>query len=188
MRWCSAGPEKYECAVLLALTAAILLLRSGERVGLLNNDLHSPASGLAAVSRLAQALLTNSGGDMTGSLPSHARLLLISDFLLPLDVLHTKLRLLKAQGVQGHLLQIVDPAEETLPYEGRVRFTGLEGEGEVVLPHVESVRESYIKKRSDHQAGISAIATSLGWSFIIHRTNESPIPVMTALAAVLGEA
>ena len=34
---------------------------------------------------------------------------------------------LAGNGVVGHVIQILDPAEETLPYAGRAEFLGLEG-------------------------------------------------------------
>ena len=44
-------------------------------------------------------------------LPRYARLVLISDFFMPLDELRERLRGFVAMGVRGHLLQVLDPAE-----------------------------------------------------------------------------
>ncbi len=46
-------------------------------------------------------------------------------------------------GLRGHLLQVLDPAEETLPFAGRVRFEGLEREASLLISRVETVREDY---------------------------------------------
>ena len=35
---------------------------------------------------------------------------------------------LASQGINGHLMQILDPAEATMPFRGRTRFEGLENE------------------------------------------------------------
>ena len=80
----------------------------------------------------------------------------------------------------GHLLQVLDPAETLLPYEGRVRFEGLECEADMLIPRVEGVRGAYADRLAAQQKGLAAIATAVGWSFAVHRTDH------TAEAALLG--
>ena len=45
-------------------------------------------------------------------LPRHARLVLVSDFFIPLEELRSRLRGFVAMGIRGHLLQVLDPAED----------------------------------------------------------------------------
>ena len=59
-------------------------------------------------------------------------------------------------GVEGHLVQILDPSEETLPFDGRVEFEGPEGEGTIMIGRVESVRQAYAEELAHHQAGLDA--------------------------------
>ena len=59
-------------------------------------------------------------------LPRHAQLVLMGDFLSPLPAIEAALRPHAERGVKGHLLMVADPAEESLPFLGRVRFEGLE--------------------------------------------------------------
>jgi hypothetical protein len=81
------------------------------------------------------------------TLPRHARVVLIGDFLAPLEEIHAAVAALSGWPLRGHIVQILDPEEETLgaenrAYAGRVRFEwGSEG---VLVPRVEAVRDAYL--------------------------------------------
>ena len=145
MRWRSSAalPEKSERAGLLLLALASLLLRGGERVRLVDADpaaRRGAASGRAALDGLALALALSEAAARSGGgadaglppraeLPRHARVVLIGDFLGPLDGVRAMVAALAATPVTGHLVQVLDPAETALPYSGRVRFRDVAGRG-----------------------------------------------------------
>lgn len=188
MAWRShkAHPQKMDRAALLLLALANLLLRGGERVGLLGDG--RPASfGRAVLPSLAMALPSLPQGDyglpVPVKLPRHGRIVLFADFLAPLDQVKARLFALAAQGVDGHLLQILDPAEEDLPFDGRVQFEGLENETGTLINRVEGIRGAYRDRLAAHRAGLAAIARDFGWSFATHRTDHAP---ETALLALYG--
>ncbi len=52
------------------------------------------------------------------------------------------------------MLQVLDPAEETLPFDGRVRFEGVEDDDEILISRVETVREEYTGRLAAHRAGL----------------------------------
>jgi uncharacterized protein (DUF58 family) len=85
-----------------------------------------------------------------------------------------------AVPVRGHLLQVLDPAEALLPYEGRVRFEGMRRESTTLISRVEGVRAAYAGRLDAQQRGIAALCTAAVWSFAQHRTDN------TAEAALLG--
>jgi len=114
-------------------------------------------------------------------LPRHAAVVLIGDFLAPLTEIAASVRTLTGKGVTGHMVQVLDPAEETLPFSGRVRFVGLEKEGATVIDRAEEARAGYIRKLNDHRAGLKALAATAGWSFGLHHTDHSPQPALAAL-------
>ena len=58
-----------------------------------------------------------------------AEIVVLSDFWSPMAEIRTMLAGLSASGAHGTLIQIVDPAEETFPYSGRVEFVEPEGGG-----------------------------------------------------------
>jgi uncharacterized protein (DUF58 family) len=188
MRWRSRAelPEKRERANLLALALAALLVRGGERVGRLGAD-RAPAMGRAVLTRLALELIAQEpgAGMPAATLPGWGHLVLISDFLMPAETIVAAIAGWAGAGVRGHLLHILDPAEESLPYEGRTLFFGLEGEGNMLAPRAEALREKYQAKLADHRATLAAAARSWGWGFDVHRTDTPPEPALLALHQAL---
>ncbi len=183
-------PEKAERATVLTLALASLLIRGGERVALLGSG-QPPSNGNAVLERFA-ATLTRSASDAPSlplfqPLPRHARLVAIGDFLSPIDEFEAMARKFARGGIHGHLLQVVDSSEETLPFEGRVRFEGLEGEGAALIGRVEAVREDYVAVVDNHRRAIVDIVRSIGWTFSTHRTDRSPQSALLALYTVLSE-
>ena len=192
MRWRSRGApaEKCERAGLLLLALAALLLRGGERVTMIAPDAR-PVSGRAGLDRLAEALVGSADVDAglppRVPLPRHARVVLFGDFLSPLEEIQTAIGSLSAVPVSGYLMQILDPAETDLPYSGRIRFRGLEREGDALIPRVEGVRGEYGRRLKAQQEGLAAMCSAAGFGFAVHRTDHSPeaalLGLYTALAA-----
>ncbi len=183
MRWRSAAalPEKVERAELLLLAAASLLLRGGERVRLLGQR-----SG-GSLEAMAAALGSGSDGlPAVSALPAHGRVVLIGDFLQPLDEVRGVVARLAGIPVRGHLLQILDPAEALLPYAGRVRFRGVEADGDMVVPQVEGIRAAYAEALAAQQAGLGALCRAAGWGFATHRTDAPPGAALLALYTALS--
>jgi uncharacterized protein (DUF58 family) len=124
---------------------------------------------------------------LTESLPPPERLtklsgvLLVSDFLDPLPAIEERLKALAANNVFGHLIQVLDPAEETLPYDGRTEFIAMEGGDRWVADRVESLRPQYVAKLASHRAGLEEITKKLGWSLLSHRTDRPAAEPLLAL-------
>lgn len=190
MTWKSASalPTKRDRADLLALALAALLLKAGERVALLSGAL-PPIAGIAALGRVAQALLgdPSPGIPAPGRLPRNAEQVVISDFLVPLDQVNAQIRALAAAGGKGHMLQILDPAEESLPFAGRIRFSGCEGEGDILVRRAEDLRAPYRPRLAAHRDGLTAIARGVGWSFATHHTDQPPQTALLALHAQMSD-
>lgn len=188
MGWSSSTrhPTKRARADLLLLALAALLLRGGERVTLIGGG---AGQGRAALGRLA-AELAEVQGDSDAPpdvpLPRHARAVLFSDFLAPLPAIQAIVGRIAGRPVTGHLLQILDPAEEALPYQGRVRFEGLERDGAALIGRVEGVRAEYAQRLAGQREGLRAIASSAGWTFSTHRTNEPPEAALLGLYLALA--
>jgi len=182
-------PTKRARVDLLLLALAALLIRGGERVALLGTGV-PPASGRAVLSRLALTLGRSAApGDLPAfePLPRYGQVVVLGDLLAPLDALQAVVGRFAAAGLRGHLLQVLDPAEETLPFAGRVRFEGLEQEAPLVVSRVETVREEYMQKLAHHREGLAAIARATGWSFGTHRTDRPPHTALLALYSTLAE-
>ncbi|MGC1410357.1 MAG: DUF58 domain-containing protein, partial [Acetobacteraceae bacterium] len=190
MRWRSRGAavEKRDRAGLLLLALASLLLRGGERVTMIAPDAR-PISGRVGLDRLAEALVGRSDDDVglppRVPLPRHARVVLFGDFLSPLEEIQTSVGQLSSIPVGGYLLQVLDPAEADLPYSGRIRFRGLEREGDTLIPRVEGVRDEYGRRMKAQQEGLAAICSAAGFGFAIHRTDHSPESALLGLYTAL---
>jgi uncharacterized protein (DUF58 family) len=177
-------PIKAERALVLLLALAALLVRAGERVALLGVD-RRPIGGRAGFDAVCDGLRRQSAAPTSlppaQALPRHARLVLISDFFTPLEGLRARLRGLVGQGVRGHLLQVLDPAEETLPYQGRVEFDGFEGEQRLLANRADALRVAYAERLAAHRQAIGTATRRLEWSFLTHRTDH---PAQAALLAL----
>lgn len=188
--WCQAGPgmdwrsdrmlpTKRTRAELLLLALASLLFRGGERVRLFG--LPRAFAGRGALPVLAQSLPGASEVAEDGRIPRHARAVLIGDFLAPLEETRRVVAQLAARAVRGHLLQVLDPAEETLPFSGRIRFEGVGSAEQALVPRVEGVRALYEERLARHREGLAALAAASGWSFATHRTDHPPEAALMAL-------
>jgi uncharacterized protein (DUF58 family) len=182
-------PTKQDRALLLLLALASLLTRAGERIALLG-DQRRPTGGRAAVAHICERLGANPTASSSmvpiQQLPRHARLVLISDFFIPLEELRERLRGFVAMGIRGHLLHVLDPAEPSLPFAGRVRFEGLEDDGTTLIGNVDGVRVRYRDRVEAHRLGLRDLARSLGWTLASHVTDHPPEPPLLALYNALS--
>jgi uncharacterized protein (DUF58 family) len=182
---------KRERALVLTLALSELLVRGGERIALLG--LTRPSASRNATSKLAEAITSNIGAPvLEASLPPPERLsrfssiVLFSDFLEPVDLIGERLKSLASNGVSGHLVQVLDPAEETLPYAGRTEFVGLEGDARWVADRAESLRGAYSAALRLHRTGLEEIARRLGWSFLLHHTDRPAAEALLTMIMRLG--
>lgn len=181
---------KRERAELLLLALASLLTRGGEQVALLGERTH-PFAGRAALRRMVEALERQAGTDSDGlpspePLPRHSVVVLFGDFLAVPEEVRAPLAALARKGVRGHLVQVLDPAEESLPFSGRVLFEGSERDGEVLVSRVEALRSEYRAAFARHQASLQEIARSLSWTLLSHRTDQSAQSALLALYFALA--
>ncbi len=100
--------------------------------------------------------------------------LLFSDFLEPIEDTAARMEAIAAQGVRGHLVQMLDPAEETLPYVGRTEFAASEGRDRVIAGRAENLRERYQERLRRHRTDLVELTQRLGWSFLVHHTDRPP--------------
>ena len=189
MRFASGSVSKMQRAELLLLSLAALLVRGGERVGFMGGA-ERPAASRLALARIAQGLLDPSM--QARALPPQARIargaemVWLGDFLEPgaLDAM----RGLAHAGVRGHLIRIIDPAEEDFPYNGRTRFESMKGHDAMLFGRAESVGDAYRARFRAHGEEVAATALKLGWTVTSHRTDHAPLSALIALHASIGTA
>lgn len=184
---------KRDRAVVLMFAAAELLMRGGERVGLM--AMMQPSGSRRIASLLAEAIMANIDSPLMGKsrppqqqIPRHAELLLFGDFLAPVPAIRERVEQLAALGARGHIVQILDPAEETLPYDGRAEFSNPSGRERFLADRAETLREEYQQRLFDHRARIEEVTHRLGWSFLVHHTDRPATePLLTLVMRLAGE-
>lgn len=181
--------SKFERSALLVFALASMLVRGGERVAFLGAG-ERPAGGRYGLDLLTRCMTSASERPSAlmpaPELPRFARVVVLSDFLQPLDGLRSRLDMLAGRGARVSLMQVLDPAEETLPFEGRVLFEGLEQEGMALIDHVGSVRSSYIRLLQAHRDTLRSWCGRRGWSLTLHHTGSPAETGLMALAAMLA--
>lgn len=183
-------PDKLERANLIALALGALLIRGGERIALLGSP-RRPSTSQNALNHMALELMRPADERQSLPpvipLPRHAHVVLVGDFLSPLAEIDELIHGYGKGGVNGHILQLMDPAEETLPFAGRVQFEGMEGEGETLMSRVETVRGDYAARFAAHRQGLKDLARAAGWSLAQTRTDRPPQAALLALYLQLAD-
>jgi uncharacterized protein (DUF58 family) len=163
---------------LLSMAVAILLLRGGERVGLTGQTV-PPRRGDVQLLRIAQGLLNEDGAqqdfgapDTRGLLPK-SRALFVSDFLGPLLDVEEALTEAADMGVKGALVQVLDPAEEAFPFDGRTVFESMGGGLRHETLEAGGLRDRYLQRLAERKARLQDLARLTGWQIICHHTSDS---------------
>ena len=185
----TALESKLERTLVVSLALAEVLVDAGERVGV--PGLMRPTGSRAVIDRMADAIMHDP--NERASLPqgfspaSLAEIVVISDLWSPIAEISATIAQLSASGAHGHLVQVVDPAEETFPYSGRVEFVEPESGSDITVGRAENWRQDYEARLARHRAEIRAVTDKHGWSFITHRTDRSPNELLLALHVRIGE-
>jgi uncharacterized protein (DUF58 family) len=184
-----AAQSKLDRTLVVAFALAEILVEGGERVGL--PGLMRPTASRNVIDKMAQAILHDPAERL--SLPpafvpqSRAEVVLLSDFWSPAADFRDMLARLSGARARVHAVQIVDPAEESFPYSGRIEFLEPEGLGSVTAGRAETWRADYIARLAAHRAALRGEAGRFGASFVIHRTDRPASDVVLALHARMGE-
>ena len=180
-----AQESKLDRTLVIAFAMAEVLVQGGERVGM--PALVRPTGSRNVLDKIANAIVH----DVTerGSLPPQfapsglSEMLVVSDLWTPTAEVLGMLTRLSSTGAHGHIVQVVDPAEETFPYSGRVEFIEPEGGDSITAGRAEAWKADYEVRVARHRAEIRAAADKIGWSFAIHRTDRPATELLLALHA-----
>src|SRR5438128_6071593 len=174
---------KLDRALVVAFALAEVLVEGGERVGL--PGLMRPSATRNIIERMAETIVhdpTERASLPPSFAPSpQSEVVVLSDLWSPIADVQRTIAQLSANGAQGHVVQIVDPAEESFPFSGRVEFIDPEDGHSITVGRAEAWREEYQKRVERHRAEIRAETDRLGWSFIIHRTDRPASELLLAL-------
>ncbi len=180
--------SKLDRALVVSFALAEVLVQGGERVGI--PELMRPTANRNVIEKMAQAM-QHDPGERPSQPPNFApaqfsEVLLVSDLWSPVAEFRRTIGQLAANGARGHVVQVVDPAEESFPYSGRVEFVESEGLGSVTAGRAELWRGDYQTLVANHRAALRAEAEQFGWTFTVHRTNRGPTELLFAIHGRMG--
>ncbi len=188
-----ASVSKRERTLVLMFAIGELLIRAGERIAVMG--VTQPSQFRKTTTKIAEMLSARlKDKTLIASTPPDERVgkfastVWISDFLDPIEQIAPRMRSMAANGTTGHLIQVLDPAEETLPYSGRTEFVGVEGSERWIADRAESLREAYQARLAAHRDELSSLCRGLGWSFAVHHTDRSATePVLALILRLAGQ-
>ncbi len=183
--WTGASdrPTKADRARASLLAVAALLVREGERVGVLGAG-RAPGFGKGAVNRMAEDLL--SLGESTPPAPRQdAAVVIASDFYDAPDLWADRLSPIAQRCRDGVLLAVQDPTEAQFPFEGRVRLARPGDERRRVIGRAEAFRDDYQTAFAARRAALETLATTFGWTFLTHQTDSQAIAAADRLRTAI---
>ncbi|PHR94121.1 MAG: DUF58 domain-containing protein [Robiginitomaculum sp.] len=183
-------PTKKDRASVLMIALGTLLMRTGERCAVMGES-EKPRTGRFGIERVSNRLATSPGKQsaLSTDFSAHARLVLASDFLDTPDAWRTRIAALSARPASGVLLHIVDPAERSFPYRGRMRLfePGAKTKLPFLLGRAEHAKTEYVEKFQAHEHALANTARRLGWTLITHTTDQPATHALTALYQALAK-
>lgn len=196
MAYRSGAMSKYDYGATLAASLAYLLLMQQDAVGLTLFDTEvrgelPPTASPARLQGFCRALEENEPRRQTnlGSLlhsiaerlARRGLVILISDLMAPLEGIMSALQRLRFDGHSVILVHLIDPAEREFPFDGNVRFEGMEAGG-YLLTNARQVRAAYLESFHGFQQALEAACLRRQIDYLPAPTDER---LDTALARFL---
>ena len=179
MTYGSSGYTKAEYAATLAATLAYFLYLQGDAVGLLTfdeqvRDYLPPRHRFSHLRQLMIALekpADGRGTDLVAPLQRAAEMVrkrglivLISDFLAPIERLEAALTQLAACGHEVLVFQVLDPAEVSFEFSEPTVFEDLESGRDLMIDPA-SARKGYQRQLEEHCSAIRRLCHRVGGSY-----------------------
>jgi uncharacterized protein (DUF58 family) len=196
--WCAAGPsmnyasnrklntKAFEAAV-ITLALSLLLTKRGEHVSFLGGQ-RRPGRSEYTLSRLGEQLIDNMNcnaplppDDSSGYVPSGHTAILAGDFLQNLADIEDSLRQLAGLAGTGFIIQVLDPAELDMPFDGRIIFKDPADGRRIPVENAADIRKAYRERIDAHNSAIAHLCRELHWKYYLHRTD---VPLSKTLAEV----
>ena len=163
-------------ANLFTLALTIILSKSGENIVLngLKTELLKGGNAVNFVSNQINEKVTDSfkSSPNINEIKNNSDVILIGDFLNNINETEKTIKELSNRGINGIIIQILDPAERFFPYKGRINFNGLEGEKNILIGKAESVRNDYKKAIKIHIEKLEKLTTSYSWKYILDNSDQ----------------
>ena len=123
----------------------------------------------------------------TRALRRFSDVILFGDFLDPVAEVEEGLDAILRAGARAHLVQILDPIEETFPFAGRTEFFDPESGTRHLVTRAEQYRDAYHQRLAALRDRLRTLTRRLDWSFLVHRTDRPATEPLLALHARLAD-
>ncbi|MDB4689624.1 DUF58 domain-containing protein [Verrucomicrobia bacterium] len=186
MEFGSKGFTKQDYANTLAATLGYFLSRQGDAVGLMSFDEviqeYMPARNRPGhLRQLMQTLEKPCQGESTDIkkpikrimdlLKSRGLIVLISDFLAPLDELEDNLATLTAYGHEVQVFHILDPAERHFTFEEAIQFEDQET-GQLMYVDPATAKKDYMEQMENHLEKLKNACDKSGIGYTLLTTDQ----------------
>jgi uncharacterized protein (DUF58 family) len=191
MGYTSGAYTKIDYARTLAATLAHFLTTQHDAVGLLTfedvvTDYLPPRHRPGHFRRLLAMLEREPKGkatDLVGPLEQIAAtvrkrglIVVISDFLAPIELLKTRLGYLRSRGHDVVVMRVLDPSELAFPFDLPAMFLDAESGRELYIDP-EAARAGYLRKFNEHALGIEQACRDLGVEYS-SMTTDRPLELI----------
>ncbi len=169
--------DKLTRSINFGVAIADLLLRSGDRVGLLGSS--APSSSRATLDKIIHQLEENISNNFTSAVPllnkpsKRSKIIIISDFLNNSANLKDTLKYYADFEISGLVVMINDPCEVEFPFSGETQFFSIENNQEYYAGDAKLVAEQYHKVFEKHKLQIKETAIENRFQYYHHVTNQS---------------
>ncbi|MHC5039500.1 MAG: DUF58 domain-containing protein [Planctomycetota bacterium] len=194
MRYASGAMSKYDYACSTAAALAFLLLRQQDSVGLVLFDeeirvrippsakppmLNNMAHEMAQLVPERKTSVSGIFHQLAEEIPRRGLVVLLSDLFVPLEDLKKGLRHFRYAGQEVLVVHVLDEYELTFPFDGNVRFKGLE-ELPDLLVEPRPLRRAYLD-------AVGAFTSGLAKWCKDHRIDYTLISTADRLDVVLAQ-
>ncbi|MEY3309857.1 MAG: hypothetical protein RLZZ413_3895 [Pseudomonadota bacterium] len=137
----------------------------------------APKADRAQLDRLALALANDAAADygapVASGMVAHGRAVFLSDFLGDLSGVEDAMARASDKGVRGMLVQVLDPAEESFPFDGRTIFESMGGSLRHETLRAGDLKARYLARLAERKDRLATLGRASGWHFLTHHTGES---------------
>ena len=168
--------DKLSRSINFGLAIADLILRSGDRIGLLGSS--SPSCSSKTLEQITHQLEENISCNLTNIIPfldkpsKRSKIIIISDFLDNLANLKDVLKHYADYEISGLIVMINDPCEVDFPFTGETEFFDTENMHEYYAGEAQLIAEQYCKLFEEHKLRIQETATQNRFRYYHHVTSQ----------------
>ncbi len=184
--------SKFNYASMLASALAYILIQQSDAISLSTNKGNEitflpPRSQIAYLQQILSVVAEcDPRGDKDilsllrfaqDRINNRSLVVLFSDFLMDLDELMPKVRILKSHGHDLMVFQILHPDELEFPFSRFYRFESME-DARYLVADSKSIRNYYLEAMNEHQHQLRGAMRKIGVDFHTVRTDQAPDRVL----------